>query len=62
MNSDRTLPASGALFAINMLVNTKKGNSYTLEEIKGGLEEAGFERVTLLQESEMSSLVEGWKK
>jgi precorrin-6B methylase 2 len=62
MNSDRTLPASGALFAINMLVNTKKGNSYTLEEIKGGLEEAGFERVKLLQESEMSSLVEGWKK
>jgi ubiquinone/menaquinone biosynthesis C-methylase UbiE len=62
MNSDRTLPASGALFAINMLVNTKEGNSYTLEEIKGGLEEAGFERVKLLQESEMSSLVEGWKK
>jgi len=61
MSSDRTQPASGALFAINMLVNTEGGNSYTFEEIQGGLEEAGFERVRLLQESEMSSLVEGFK-
>ena len=61
MNSDRTRPASGAMFAINMLVNTQGGNSYTFEEIKGGLEEAGFERVKLLQESEMSSLVEAFK-
>ena len=61
MSGDRTKPASGALFAINMLVNTVGGNSYTFEEIKGGLEEAGFERVKLLQESEMSSLVEAFK-
>ena len=61
MNTDRTQPTSGALFAINMLVNTPGGNSYTFEEIKGGLEEAGFERVKLLQDSEMSSLVEAFK-
>ena len=61
MSSDRTRPASGAMFAINMLVNTQGGNSYTFEEIKGGLEEAGFERVKLLQDSEMSSLVEAFK-
>lgn len=61
MSSDRTHPASGAMFAINMLVNTESGNSYTFEEIKSGLEEAGFKRVKLLQESEMSSLVEGFK-
>ncbi len=61
MSSDRTEPASGAMFAINMLVNTEGGNSYTFKEIKGGLEEAGFEKVKLLQESEMSSLVEGFK-
>ena len=61
MSTDRTEPASGALFAINMLVNTVGGNSYTFEEIKGGLEEAGFERVKLLQDSEMSSLVEAFK-
>ncbi len=61
MSSDRTQPASGAMFAINMLVNTQEGNSYTFDEIKGGLEKAGFERVRLLQENEMSSLVEGFK-
>jgi len=61
MSSDRTQPASGAMFAINMLVNTQGGNSYTFAEIKGGLEKAGFERVRLLQENEMSSLVEGFK-
>jgi precorrin-6B methylase 2 len=61
MSSDRIQPASGAMFAINMLVNTQGGNSYTFDEIKSGLEEAGFERVKLIQESEMSSLVEGFK-
>jgi len=61
MSTDRTEPASGALFAINMLVNTVGGNSYTFEEIKGGLEKAGFVKVKLLQESEMSSLVEAFK-
>jgi precorrin-6B methylase 2 len=61
MSSDRIQPASGAMFAINMLVNTQGGNSYTFDEIKSGLEEARFERVKLLQESEMSSLVEGFR-
>lgn len=61
MNRDRTKPVSGALFAINMLVNTPGGNSYTFEEIRSGLEKAGFERVRQLHDKEMSSLVEGYK-
>ena len=61
MDNDRTRPASGALFAINMLVNTEGGNSYTYEEIRGGLEEAGFGKVRQIQDGEMSSLVEGVK-
>ena len=61
MGSDRTRPTSGALFAVNMLVNTRGGNSYTYEEIRGGLEDAGFTRIKLLRDDEMSSLVEGWK-
>lgn len=61
MDNDRTRPASGALFAINMLVNTEGGNSYTFDEIQEGLKIAGFERVKLLQDSEMSSLVEAFK-
>ncbi len=62
LNYDRTEPVSGALFAVNMLVNTDGGNSYTLEEIREGLSEAGFVRVKLLQEKEMSSLVEAYKE
>ncbi len=62
MSSDGTEPASGALFAVNMLVNTHGGDSYTIDEIREGLMEAGFVRVKLLQEKEMSSLVEAFKK
>jgi len=61
MEPDRTEPASGAVFAINMLVNTNGGNSYTFEEIRDGLTEAGFEKVRLIQKKEMSSIVEAYK-
>lgn len=61
MEPDRTEPASGAVFAINMLVNTNGGNSYTFDEIRGGLTEAGFEDVKLIQKKEMSSIVEAYK-
>ena len=37
MSTDRIDPASGALFAVNMLVNTEGGNSYTYAEIREGL-------------------------
>lgn len=42
MNPDRTGPPHSAMFAVNMLVNTEAGNTYTFEEINGWLEEAGF--------------------
>ncbi len=45
MHSDRTAPVDGTLFGINMLVNTKNGMVYTLEEIREDLELAGFEQV-----------------
>jgi hypothetical protein len=44
-----------------MLVNTEEGNSYTFDEIRNGLTEAGFERVRLIQKKEMSSIVEAYK-
>lgn len=62
LSPDRTAPRSGALFAINMLVGTAGGNSYTFEEIKGGLLAAGFERVTLMQpDQRMDGMVEAFK-
>ena len=36
LSPDRTEPRSGALFAVNMLVGTEAGNSYTEVEIRDG--------------------------
>ena len=59
---DKTAPKSGALFAINMLVGTYGGGTYTYEEIKSGLVAAGFEDVHLIQEEDqMMGLVEAYR-
>ncbi len=59
MSPDRTAPRAGALFAVNMLVGTKEGGTFTLEELSAWLEEAGFERPRLLRDGErMDALVE----
>jgi len=62
MEPDRTRPRDGAIFAVNMLVATRGGNTYTFEEIHAGLVQAGFVRIRLLQQGErMDGLVEGFK-
>lgn len=62
MDECRTKPVAGALFAINMLVNRRGGDTYTFAEVKGGLEKAGFINVKQLRSGEsMDSLVEGQK-
>ena len=42
MNSNRTAPAEGAFFGINMLVETETGMVYTFEEVRALLLKAGF--------------------
>lgn len=42
VNADRSGPVSSLLFAVNMLVNTQRGDTYSFEEIAGWLSEAGF--------------------
>ena len=62
MESDRTYPKAGTLFAINMLVNTPGGDTYTFEEVKELLEKTGFFEVRLIRKGEeMDCLVEAWK-
>lgn len=62
MSSDHTRPTSGAIFAVNMLVVTSGGRTYSFEEIKSSLESAGFIKVNLIQPDErMTGLVEGFK-
>lgn len=62
MEESRTHPPAGALFALNMLVNTDGGDTYTLAEVKRGLERAGFVDVRLVRRGErMDCLVQARK-
>jgi len=42
VNKDRTGPMNGLIFAVNMLVHTEHGDTWSFEEISGWLTEAGF--------------------
>ena len=62
MDPTRTRPEAGAMFAINMLVATEGGGTYTFEEFKSDLVDAGFGDVALLRQDEfMNSLVRAAK-
>jgi len=62
MDPSHTSPEGGALFAVNMLVATEGGGTYTLDEYSEDLSEAGFDDVTLVHRDEfMSSLIRARK-
>jgi predicted O-methyltransferase YrrM len=62
MDPARIQPRSGAVFAVNMLLATSGGNTYTFEEIEAGLAQAGFARIRLVQRGEqMDGLVDALK-
>lgn len=62
MEPDRTRPAMGALFAVNMLVNTATGMTYTFAEIAAALQAAGFVEPRLrVPADDMSAVVEARK-
>jgi SAM-dependent methyltransferase len=46
MNNDRTQPAGGAIFAINMLVGTEAGDCFTAQEVTEMLTSAGFKNIS----------------
>jgi SAM-dependent methyltransferase len=52
MEPSRTAPPAGALFAVNMLVGTSGGGTYTLPEIHDDLQSAGFEQIELVRPDE----------
>ena len=45
LEADKTAPRFAALFALNMLVGTRGGSSYSEPEYAGWLDEAGFREV-----------------
>ena len=42
LDADKTSPKSAALFALNMLVGTRQGSCYTIDEYRAWLRDAGF--------------------
>jgi len=59
MDEQRTQPHEGALFAINMLVNTQGGDTYTFDEVKRGLKDAGFTDAGLLRSGDRMDCIVG---
>ncbi|MHC4124689.1 MAG: methyltransferase [Planctomycetota bacterium] len=58
MDESRTRPEAGALFAINMLVSTEAGGTYTFEEFQADILGAGFAEAALIWQDEfMNSLI-----
>lgn len=52
MDADRTRPVAGALFAVNMLVATEGGGTYTVEELSEDMESSGFVDAFLARKDE----------
>jgi len=57
VNDERTEPLNGLMFAVNMLVNTERGDTFSFNEIKRWLEEAGFRNTRTLEAPGPSPLV-----
>lgn len=57
VNDDRTEPAPSLMFAVNMLVNTEHGDTFSFNEIKSWLEEAGFKNARTVEAPGPSPLV-----
>ena len=47
-NDDRTGPPHALIFAVNMLVHTEAGDTFTFPELAEWLKDAGFEKPQLL--------------
>lgn len=62
MNPSRTSPEAGAFFAVNMLVNTPGGGTFTFAELADDLASAGFTHIRLLRRGQaMDSIVSAGK-
>jgi (2Fe-2S) ferredoxin/precorrin-6B methylase 2/DNA-binding CsgD family transcriptional regulator len=61
LEPDKTAPKQGALFALNMLVGTPAGSTYSHEEYAAWMREAGFHEVRQIRLPGPSSLMVGVK-
>jgi SAM-dependent methyltransferase len=62
MSPDRVKPRAGAIFAVNLLVSTANGGTYTFPEIRLCLAAAGFVDIRILQDGErMNTVIEAYR-
>jgi ubiquinone/menaquinone biosynthesis C-methylase UbiE len=57
VNDERTEPLPSLMFAVQMLVNAEHGDTFSFNEIKAWLEEAGFKKVRTFEAPGPSPLV-----
>jgi ubiquinone/menaquinone biosynthesis C-methylase UbiE len=57
VSDDRTKPLPSLMFSVQMLVNTEKGDTFSFNQIKRWLEEAGFKKVRKLKAPGPSPLI-----
>jgi ubiquinone/menaquinone biosynthesis C-methylase UbiE len=57
VNDRRTEPTHSLMFAVQMLVNTERGDTFSFNEIKSWLEDAGFKKVRKLEAPGPSPLI-----
>lgn len=57
VNDERTEPLPSLMFCVQMLVNTEKGGTFSFNEIKKWLEDAGFKKVRKLEAPGPSPLI-----
>jgi len=57
VNDHRTKPLPSLMFAVQMLVNTEKGDTFSFNEIRNWLEEAGFKKVRKVEAPGPSPLI-----
>lgn len=56
-DDDRSGPPSALIFAVNMLVNTEAGDTFTFKEMSRWLKQAGFKNPRLLKVPSVSPLI-----
>lgn len=61
LNPAKTAPKAGALFSLNMLVGTQKGASYSEDEYRAWMSEAGFQDVNRIRLVGPTNLMVGSK-
>ena len=57
VDAERKAAVPALIFAVNMLVNSDEGDTFSFDEIRGWLQDAGFERVRTVEAPGLAPLL-----